>query len=117
MNDLNKAIQKHPPSPGHSLYPGGPEITSGKFADDVAMIAPNRETSIFQQDRASEWMDQWKMRANAAKCAVMVVEPEYPGYIPLEISPDDWKMQGHSIPVKQEYTYLGIHLNSALDLE
>lgn len=116
MNDLNIALQKDAPSIGHSLYPGGPQITTGKFADDVAMIAPNRETAIHQQLAASAWMDKCKMRANAAKCAVMIIEPWYEGYELLDRNPDDWKLQGQSIPIKNEYTYLGIHLNSTLDL-
>lgn len=117
MNDLNKAIQVDAPSAGHALYPGGPQITAGKFADDVAMIAPDKATAIHQQLKASNWMDLWKMRANAAKCAVMAIEPVFPGYTPLDLETNDWKLQGQSIPVKHEYTYLGVHLNSALDLQ
>lgn len=116
MNDLNKAIQANAPTPGHSLYNGGPQITAGKFADDVAMIAPNRETAMHQQTAASEWMDTWKMKANAAKCATMIIEPIYPGYTPIDVNPEDWKMQNQPIPIKHEYTYLGIHLNSNLGL-
>ena len=115
MNDLNKAIQHDAPSPGHSLYPGGPQITAGKFADDVAMIAPDRHTAIHQQLAASKWMDSWKMKANAAKCAVMIIEPTR-FHTPLTHDPKDWKLQGQPIPITQEYTYLGIHLNDQLDL-
>lgn len=116
MNDLNKAIQLDAPTTGHSLYDGGPQITAGKFADDVAMIAPNRETAIHQQLAASKWMDTWKMRANAAKCATMIMEPIYPGYTPIDVNPEDWKMQNQRIPITYEYTYLGIHLNAHLSL-
>lgn len=117
MNDLNKAIQKDAPSVGHSLFEGGPQITAGKFADDVAMIAPDRATAIHQQLAASKWMDTWKMKANAAKCAVMIIEPNSIFHHPLTHDPSDWKLQGQPIPITHEYTYLGIHLNDQLDLK
>lgn len=115
MNDLNKAIQEGAPSYGHTLAAETPQITAGKFADDVAMIAPDRDTAMHQQLAASKWMDTWKMKANAAKCAVMIIEPTT-YHIPLTHDPNDWKLQGQSIPITQEYTYLGIHLNDQLDL-
>ena len=115
INDFIQAMQNGP-SAGLKLSNQLQPILAAKFADDIAMIAPDIETAQYQLDRASLWMDTWKMNANANKCAVMICEPRQQQRQGAQSAvSSDFKIQGKQIEVRTEYLYLGIQLNNKMD--
>lgn len=88
-------------------------ILTAKFADDIAMIAPDVETAQKQLDAATEWMNLWSMKGNAKKCAVMICgrDKQTRGDLPK------FYIQGNEIEVRSEYLYLGVMLNDKMNME
>jgi hypothetical protein len=82
------------------------------FADDVALLAA--ETSLLQamMDAVGDWADRWEMKIGASKCGVLVFYGDNEA-----LKSVDWKMQGESIPVVDQYTYLGVVLDPMLTMD
>lgn len=115
MNDMCKALQELNPNDAPRLNHTTPRIHAGKFADDVVTIATSRDAALLHNTATTNWMNKWKMNANAAKCALMIVRPKGDEELQDE-DPTQWELQGKTIPITKEYVYLGVKLNDSLNL-
>ena len=82
------------------------------FADDMEIHADTPEALQQALDTLGAWCDRWHMAVGHDKCGVMVL-----GSPPLHDAAKsiEWRLQGSTISVVDQYTYLGVALNPALD--
>ncbi|KAI4293172.1 hypothetical protein PAPHI01_2446 [Pancytospora philotis] len=83
------------------------------FADDTVLFADGDERMSATLQTVAKWMETNSMEVNAAKCGVMRVdfdETDASRYPRL-------KFQNDEIPNVEYYTYLGIQINSRMDLD
>lgn len=83
------------------------------YADDIVAMTDSFEKMRSICEMFSRWCDGSEMKANAAKCGVMV----FPGVgDPIDVGSDELILiQGQAIPKVDTYTYLGIEINTELD--
>lgn len=103
--------------------PGVPEkeglLPGLLFADDLVAIAKSRQDMQIQAHHVSRWCAQWEMKVGISKCGVMCMgdktdpevmrQQELLYLAPIRISFQD-------VPIKDEYTYLGIILTRDVDM-
>ena len=81
------------------------------FADDTVLLAESREDLVKKIAKVKNWMTENAMEINPTKCGIMEINTD--AYCPQmePLSYDD-----EIIPVVKKYVYLGIEINSNLDL-
>jgi len=82
------------------------------FADDLVLIAPTTAKLRASMRKVEMWAERWEMQFGVAKCGVTTF-----GSDPTELRGLRWTLQGEPVPVVDKYVYLGIELNSELNLE
>jgi exonuclease III len=100
------------------VVPGLPEgvdrnIPGLLFADDVALIADSAVKLKAQLEGVGAWATKWGMSVGHSKCGVMVLLDS----VAHQAAKDqDWALQGSTIPVVDQYVYLGVTLDHELSL-
>jgi hypothetical protein len=89
-------------------------VPSLMFADDLVMLESGVRRMKRRLRRLTEWLDAHMMRANAAKCGVMLVYPDL--HSGTAVSDVRFKVQGTVLPVVKEYLYLGLRFTERLDI-
>ena len=115
----NGYLAKGPREGSYDLGPGKSpsdapfvlKVTSLFFADDIAIIASTPTGLQDALDIVAAYLETWRLRVNPAKSKVMIFKSR-----PLAGDPDvSFHIGADEIGLSEEYKYLGITLNPALD--
>jgi exonuclease III len=83
------------------------------FADDLALVAGSREALAASLKAFEAWCDRWEMELGHAKCGIMGI-----GRAQERVRHWEWPtLQGQSLPIVDEYLYLGCLFHHSLDLK
>lgn len=83
------------------------------WADDVVLLAKSPEQLQEALDLVADWCVQWKMMVNGGKCGVMVVAKDQQAAV-TALAGRSFTIGPESIPLVQEYRYLGVRLTADL---
>lgn len=86
------------------------------FADDAVVMASTAEELGAALSQLSDWLDRVEMTASPLKCGAMVIGPEELHDQFASMS-EDIVLQGESIPIVDNYRYLGINFRNDLDIQ
>lgn len=81
------------------------------FADDLVCTTPNRMKTEQLNAHLSRWLRDNEMTVGIQKCGIMVVGGDQARLIR---KPERWKLGVQTIPIVEEYTYLGINFHRDL---
>lgn len=89
------------------------------FADDLVIMAPTRGRLVRMLRKLDEWAERNEMSFGIAKCGVMGVgvKNHHDLMARLRREPERWHLGGEQVPIVDSYTYLGLVVNSDLDLK
>ena len=108
VNGLAAAVRRS--APGAQFFPTGVRFPCQLYADDVVIPADSESDLQASLDAVSEWGRKWRFTFSISptKSAVMIFGPR------TRIPPCAVTLAGSSLPIVQEYTYLGVVLTSSL---
>ncbi|GAA6015327.1 hypothetical protein JCM10207_008949 [Rhodosporidiobolus poonsookiae] len=83
-----------------------PDLSAFAYADDIALTARTRTALQHGLAIAAEWADEWEMRFNVSKCALLAPvgrEHEVRGLV----------LAGQPVPVVDSFRYLGVERSAS----
>ncbi len=137
INDLFDTDGGYNPRQHGVVIPGTPtlpKLAGLMFADDVVLVSPTVSAAVKQYKHVAAWARKWGMEWNVKKCGTMQVLPHsywkrcaVTGTRCLRkrgrravkrftaSMHRQGKLHGNSIPVVQQYKYLGVTINQDVD--
>ena len=89
------------------------EVPGLLLADDTVLMAETQEELTEALDKYTVWCDKWRMEVGAKKRGVMCLHDPSAHE---QLKGATWKLQGQSIPVVDQYKYLGMQIGCSISI-
>ena len=89
------------------------EVPGLLLADDAVLMTETQEELKEALDSYTVWCDKWRMEVGATKCGVMCV---HDSDAHEQLKATTWKLQRQSIPVVEQYKYLGMQIDCSISM-
>jgi hypothetical protein len=98
----------------------GLTVCATTYADDVGGISHEPQGLQEIINHVGQWLNKWRMQANAVKSVVMVFHPQQgqAASVPMEQRTHTWTLNGQTLSQVDTYKYLGVYFteNGSWDL-